>query len=411
VSEYLVVRLAEESSEATWIALDDSGHRLTQVTKGRLEETASAAENRLTLLLVPGISVITTQATLPVKSQTRLRQMLPYSLEDVVAQDVEQLLFAAGPRAASGRISVAIVARELMEGWLSRCGDAGLAPHAVYAETEGVPDTPGSLTLIVEGERTYGRRGDNPPFVLEELGLGQVLHLLRQEDQDDSGVRHVVIYADDEGHAHCEGELAELRKHLSSVDLQLLPEGPLPRLGATLVNQPATNLLQGPYAPQSNWGELVGPWRFAAALLLGLVVLMTVTEGARYLSLTRQDQALASLLQSSCQQTFQAPRLSACQAEIERRLASTGSSLSSEPQRGLLQALAAIGQAGDAESRIEALSFRDGVMDLRVVAPSVPALDQFVRTVGDGGQFQVNIQSANPRDDGVEGRLQVVGVP
>ena len=50
-------------------------------------------------------------------------------------------------------------------------------------------------------------------------------------------------------------------------------------------------------------------------------------------------------------------------------------------------------------------------MDLRVQAPSVPVLDEIARNVGASGEFQVNIQSANPTDDGVEGRLQIVGLP
>jgi general secretion pathway protein L len=304
---------------------------------------------------------------------------------------------------------VAIVARALLDTWLERCAAAGLSPHAVYAETEGVPDTPGSLTLIVEGERTYGRRGGDAPFVLEGLGITEMLELMGGGRQDDSAVRHVVIYADEAGHARCEGELGPLREQLSSVDLQLLPDGPLPRLGATLINQRGANLLQGPYAPKSNWGALVRPWRFAAGLLLGLCVLMILTEGARYFFLNRQDQALASLLEAACQRSFQAPRLATCQSEVRRRLAASGAAADAGNERGFLVALAAVAEARDPQSRIEALSFRNGVLDLRVLAPSVPALDAFAQNLGSGGQFEVNIQSANPADDGVEGRLQVVG--
>jgi hypothetical protein len=146
--------------------------------------------------------------------------------------------------------------------------------------------------------------------------------------------------------------------------------------------------------------------------LLGLALLTMLAEGARYLSLSRQDQALTALLETGCQRAFQATRLSACQAEIQRRLAPGGAAAAGGgSERGFLVTLAAFSEARNADSRIEALSFRNGVMDLRVQAPSVPALDEIARTVGAGGEFQVNIQSANPTDNGVEGRLQIVGLP
>ena len=98
MSEYLVVRLAPESSSAAWIVLDSAGHRASQLFSGPLSEAAKAAENRRVVLLVPGLSVVSTRASLPVQSQARLQQMLPYSLEEAVAEDVERLHFAAGPR-------------------------------------------------------------------------------------------------------------------------------------------------------------------------------------------------------------------------------------------------------------------------------------------------------------------------
>jgi len=411
VSEYLVVRLAADAPGATWIALDSGGHRLTQTAHGPLSEAAVAAENRRVILLIPGIDVLCTQTSLPVKSPARLQQMLPYSLEEVVAEDVEKLHFAAGSRDAAGQMSVAIVTRERLEGWLEQCAQAGIAPDAVYSEADGVPDTPGSVTLIAEGDRTYGRGMDQIPFVLDELTIGEVLEVLQGSADDDSPIRHVVMYADQAGHARCEGELPALRVQTSSIDLQLLAEGTLPRLGSTLINQPGSNLLQGRYGPKSNWGALLKPWQLAAGLLLGLAVLTMAAEGVRLLSLSRQDQALSVLLGDGCQRNFQSARLATCEAEIQRRLAATGVATSSSSQRGFLLTLANVAEARDAESRIEALSFRNGVMDLRVLAPSVPALDEFARTMGAGGEFQVNIQSANPADSGVEGRLQVVGVP
>ena len=55
---------------------------------------------------------------------------------------------------------------------------------------------------------------------------------------------------------------------------------------------------------------------------------------------------------------------------------------------------------------VEALSYRDNATDLRVLAPSVDALDKIQHVVSERG-LSAEIQSANPRDSKIEGRLKL----
>ena len=408
MSEYLVVRLPAATTDASWVVLDGAGHRVAQAEVGPLQAAAEAAENRRVMLLVDGLNVISTTADVPVKGQSRLLKMLPYSLEDVVTEEVDGFFFCPGSRRDDGATAVSIVEREKLAGWLVACDEAGLVPNLVYADTDGVPETPGNLTLLVEGDRVYGRMPDQPPFVLEGFRLEEILRILAPGDDDDPSSFHVVVYADEAGYANCEAEIDALRLQVASLDIHVLPEGPLPRFGATLINQPGSNLLQGPYAPKSNWSGLLQPWRMAAALLVGFALLATVTEGARYFSLSRQDQMLTTQLATGCQNSFQTTQLAACRGEIQRRLGAAGAGVGGTTGPLFLTALAAVADSGATSGRVEALSFRNGVTDLRMIVPDVATLDGLARAIESSGQFEVNIQSATPGSEGVEGRLQVV---
>ena len=408
-SEVLFLRL--EDAESSWIALDSQGRRLTEMQHGELAEATSAAQGRRLVVLVPARDVMRTRARLPVKSSGRLRQMLPYSLEEALADDVDKLQFALGPRAGSGELDVAVVAHDRMLHWRERLATAGLAPHEIISEAEGVPDTPGSLTLIVEGRRIYGRLPERTPFMIEGLGLAAVLGLLPRNDANDAAgdgqpsVSRLLIYADRDGYAAIEPEIGALRAELAGLDVRLLEDGALAHLAATVSVRPGINLLQGRYAPRSDWAVVLRPWRFAASLAAALVMLGLVGLATEYFTLSRRDDSLTELVASSCQR-LGAARMSACRSEVDRRLAAAGAAPESQDQ--FLETLAAIAASRDASSRITALSFRQGVLDLRVVAPSVPALDEFARRMGEAS-FSVSIQSASPGDDGVEGQLQVVG--
>ena len=101
-SEHLVIRLEQEHEDASWIVLDENGCRLKMFTRGPLEQATTETKNRSVTVLIPGLDVITTQAKLPAKRISKIRQILPFSLEETVAEDVERLLFAVGPKQTSG---------------------------------------------------------------------------------------------------------------------------------------------------------------------------------------------------------------------------------------------------------------------------------------------------------------------
>jgi type II secretory pathway component PulL len=77
------------------------------------------------------------------------------------------------------------------------------------------------------------------------------------------------------------------------------------------------------------------------------------------------------------------------------------------PTSGMLTTLAMLSEAmaQAPNTNIEALSYRNNVTDLRVLTPSVDALDRIRQVAGERG-VTAEIQSTNPRDQKVEGRLQ-----
>ncbi|MEX1265339.1 MAG: type II secretion system protein GspL, partial [Woeseia sp.] len=124
MAEYLVIRLpADAGDSAHWIAVDSDGTRRGPPVAGPLDEAAADARDRKVIVLVPGADVLTTSVDLPIKAGARLHAALPYALEESVAEDVEQLHFAAGTRRDQGRTPVAVVSRGLMDDWLARLVD------------------------------------------------------------------------------------------------------------------------------------------------------------------------------------------------------------------------------------------------------------------------------------------------
>jgi type II secretory pathway component PulL len=264
------------------------------------------------------------------------------------------------------------------------------------------------LNLLVEGTRIYGRRPGEAPFVLEGLSLAEVLDLLAGLSSESAGAQHLLVYVDAEAKHRRLPELAAIQSRAASLDVKELVDGLLPRLAVTLAFEPGTNLLQGSYAPKSDVGALLKPWYVAASLLIAWVGLTVVAQAAEYFSLRGEDRALTAELETICARSFGATGLSACAAEARGRLAAAGERASAGGE-SFLSTLTVIADAQGADSRIEALSYRNRIVDLQLVVPSITSLDTFQQNVASTNRFDVRIQNTAPRDGGLEGRVQVVG--
>jgi type II secretory pathway component PulL len=74
----------------------------------------------------------------------------------------------------------------------------------------------------------------------------------------------------------------------------------------------------------------------------------------------------------------------------------------------LLPAVSALATAiaQSPQAKVESLSFRGNALELRLTAPTVEALDSIKQALSQGG-LSAELQSATPRGQTVEGRLQV----
>jgi general secretion pathway protein L len=405
LAEILFVRLSAADA-ATWGAFDATGRLVGALGHGALLAAQAALAGRRCTALVSAVDVLTTEVALPAASQARLRQIAPFSLEESLANDVDEMVFAIGARLPSGATQVAAAAKERMDTWLGQLSAAGIVPHAVCSEADGIPDIPATLVLVVEGERILGRAPGHAPFVFDGLSLEDVLSLvLARKSDDEAELRHVRIFTDAAGHARFAAELAAVGGRFASSDVKLLREGVFPHLAATLAQRPGTNLLQGAYAPKSNWSAMLRPWRLAASLVAASLALALILQGADYWRLRRADSALDAAVATACQRVVGDSSTSGCQREVRQRLGADAGTATED----FLSTLAAVAAARDPAMRVDALSYRNRALNLQLVVPNVPALDEFSRELEQTRRFDVEIEAANQTDAGTEGRLRIVG--
>lgn len=389
-----------------WLVVDGNGAQQGNVNSGPLGNAAAQAGGRKIIVLVPGTAVLLAEPVLPLKSGAKLLQVVPFALEEQMAADVEDLHFAVGRRDQRPGTPVAVVSLEQMDEWLSALRDAGLHADSIYAETSVLPTTPNGVTLLVDGTRVYVRRETAPGAVLDVEPLIEALQLALAAGDD--AREHVTIYLTEDVYERDRDLFEGLREFTASLQLKLLAEGPLPLFAANAFGKAPVNLLQGRYAVKTRLKLSFQPWRYAAMLAVAFVAVHFGLKTWQYLDLKQTEARLDSEIAQVFQQAMPGapvPDALSARKQMEMRL---NALRGSGPVGGIIATLGTLGEAlaQAPGTSIEALSYRENVTDLRIMAPSVDALDKIQHVASERG-IAAEIQSANPRESKIEGRLKL----
>ena len=402
MSQFLVLRLADP---VCWIIVDADGGRIGPVSTGNLADAAPLAAERPLVVIAPAASVTFAQPELPVKGGARVAQIVPYAMEELLAGEVEQFHFAVGRTDAEGRTLVAAVRRDELQSWLDALKSAGLDPQAVVPEPLCTPDNPGMTVAVIDAGHLLVRAPGALPVALDAEPLTEAFALAGLEGED----RHVQLYVSQEDWQHSREMIEALREVTGSLDLQLLPDGTLPLLAAGSVRGDALSLLQGEFARRTGWRAEWQRWRIAAFLALAALALHIGVRGYDLIRLRAEEQRLdASIEQAARVAMPDVERIVDARAQIEQRLAGGGTA---DPQ-GLLARLAAVGGAmgGASGPTIESLGWRNGSLQLQMIAADTDALARFAQALTARG-LTADVESTTPGEKGVSAQINITTGP
>jgi general secretion pathway protein L len=414
MSETLVVRLRSGNTElAEWVVVDDTGACTLAPAAGPVAGAAALSPGRRTVCLLPATRVLRTRADVPIRNQNRLAQALPFALEDLLAEDIDDLHFASGARHADGRISVAVIRRTHMDEFVARLAAAGLAPQAIYADSDGVSDLAGTTTVLLEDAQVILRDPGGDAIAAETDGLDALLALWLAQSRpaDESGVsapRNLQVYdATTEGWPNRLWE--ELQNQVQSLEVRRLPDGALARLAAGIAVNPGVDLLQGPYARRSSFASYWPRWRLAAALVGALGITMLLSAGVETWRLRRESAALDIELGQAIAHTFPGSNAGDVRALVDQRLQIGSPEQGLAKGRQFLDTLRTVASAVSrtGSTRIESLNYRTGIMELTLRVPNADSLDSIRKLVTEDGKLNAEIQSSNAEGEEIQGRIRI----
>ncbi len=386
------------------LQVDEQGSAAGQPVSAPLQEMAGLAQGKQVVVLVPAERLVLTRVAVPTSSRQRQLQAVPYLLEDLLAEDVEQLHFALGSY-RKGEVAVAVSAHEQMRRWLQRLAEAGIRAKSMLPDVLALPLEEGTWSVALADERALVRTGRETGFCCDTGNLSLLLgHALQQ--------------AGEAGPASL--RLFDCREHPGEAVERLLPEGveyrseacergilPLLAEGVHKGGSGPLNLLQGSYSQRERLSKLWRPWRPVAALGLLLVVVQMAKAGVEYQRLKDEKELLARQVEQTFRQGFpDIKRIVNPKLQAERRLESMRGAGGGA---GFLTLLAEAGPVLKQVSGIQlrGLDYKGGKLVVGMQLKNLQQLDELEKKLKEKPELSVEVLSASSRDKHVEARIRI----
>ncbi|BBM65949.1 type II secretion system protein L [Vibrio alfacsensis] len=262
MSEFLTVRLSsEQQSTIPWLVWSTQQQEV--IASGEiagwehLDELTAYAEQRQVIALLASNDVVLTELDIPPGAARQFDSMLPYLVEDEVAQDVDSLHFTVLDKQAD-KAQVCAVERAWIQTILQRFSTQGIVIKRILPDVLALPCEEDSSTAVLLGEQWLIRHSQTQGAVVDSSWLDLYLSAYRQNKP--------------EWKLNSYSSLPET----SMADVWVAkPEEMTMALLAKGVAETKTNILTGAFKPKSSLGKYVKVWQktaIAASVLLVVLV-------------------------------------------------------------------------------------------------------------------------------------------
>ncbi len=403
VAKQVIIHMPNIDVDAVrWATADDNGKLSGDVQSGTLANAAEAVEGKRSVLVLPGNDVVISEAKVPGGSARAAALAVPYELEERLADDVDTLHFALGPKGKDDVFPVAVVGCDTMDDLKAMCADVGLRPTQIVSETLAIPQPnakeagSASWSALVNGPQTVVRMNGHSGFAIDTDLLPMAITDVKSALPDDVEAS-MVMYKTDAPSAQISMP--------SNIDVETRPCADVLGLYASgLAHSPTINLLQGEYSPKSQMDKAWKPWRWTAALAALLAAIVFGGKWFDYNALKTQENALDDQIATAFKKALPGKRMVRPVSQVKAALNATGTTNTS----GFTTSLHAISEsfATKPDTVIRSIAVRDGRFDLDVTTDALPTLDALKEELK-RRDLELTVQSANRDKEGLRSRLRI----
>ncbi|WP_232321885.1 type II secretion system protein GspL [Photobacterium jeanii] len=289
MSELLTIRLSSRPDQPVhWLVWSSEQNeviasgQLNDMTQ--LDELTEYAAQRPVVALAPAQDMLLTQVAIPEGSGRQLSAVLPFLLEEELAQDIDHLHVHLLKR--EGDLAhVAVVEHSKIQAWLAALDDAGIEINKLVPDALCLPLFDQGYSAAQLDQQWLIRQSEAQGIAAEESWLASWLLAQHAPISVAAGVEETDGEDDErENSAEVDTSPQAVVIHHYTPKPEGMPcrwQAQTPELVMELLAKGAErsklSILSGAYKPQSAWRRYIKPWR-KVAIAAGLVLTAMIAE-------------------------------------------------------------------------------------------------------------------------------------
>ena len=354
----------------------------------------SLTRGRRVVVLIPSSDVVLTSVNIPSKNKKQLLQAIPFSLEDSLADDIENLHFAVKQNDASNQSQVAIINRATLEGFLETFQENGITVHFILPETLGQFYRKESWSVLFNKEQhdVNVRLDEFNGFVCDE----DMLEIFLSEQLENTKPKK--IFTNKDKH--------DLSANLQALDIESIDSNVIDyqsALSALPLNL-MTNFSRNTNKSVVNWGV----WR-PTFVLAGL--LASVWAGVFFWQnnlLQQQSNLLNQKIETVYKSSFPKGRIVDASVQMKSaldKLRSNAGKVIDSPLPLISDISPLLKEYKDVT--LSEISYKENELQLIMQSPSLTRLESFKRDAAEKVKLKVDIKSSTTTSNKVKATLVI----
>ena len=248
--------------EIEWVVLGQDGQRLEEGLSGidLFNSRFPVTYDGVIVFVVPGEKVLMTNASVPSKHKRKIAQAVPFVVEEQLAAEIDDSVFAIGERNQMGEVQVSVIDEEVLEGLMTRLDELDLRPNKMISETSLVKSKD-SAVAVIEDDRAHFMRSDGCGITLQKDNVAAAISMI----EPSSGLKLIGSASSLESLSIPIAEARANEVNVSELAVEFMGFSQL----CNYFNGSETNMLQGKYKVEEPLPEIGKEWRQVLIVLAG----------------------------------------------------------------------------------------------------------------------------------------------
>lgn len=393
-SVQIIIYLNPALTAGQWLTLPASTQAQASINQGSvadLLQTLDANSTADVYVVIPGTLVTHHHVQLPASLRAaKLRQAIPYALEEKLSANIDDCHFAFPPQAEATNLPVAVVNKQTMQTILSQFNAPQLRLKMVCPDYLAISLPETGWYVVGTGDQVICRSGQYAGFSIDQSIFNDFfpVHVAASEPKPSR-----VEFSGVEGHAPWVQAIApiEVVEQTQPIDL-------LSKFSDSLQQRNTLNLCQGEFQQKMSSGGANRQIKLALTTVATILLTLVVGQLGQTVYFNKQLNQLDAQIASVYKKAYpDATRVTAPKTRIENEIKSLGANPQSEMFLSLLKQ---VGTVLNRDVDLQQVQFDRQQMQLRFKIASFEKLEQLTEQWQTNG-LQVKQDQASSESDGV----------